>query len=151
MIRVLICRCSGLSRLARGFAPPPLPEGLHRTNLSVIGGSAPKSGSQSERSEAEIALSLPVPPLTPLPSPGAHSQAPPTFPSTPTPSSTPTPMLLPGNIRADSPAVQQCVFIDFMKKMFYRNSDFLNFWFFFSKIHIVMMLWIVRMCMVRFR
>lgn len=96
-------RKSGLCRLARGLPPPPLPEGLHRTNLSVM-----TSTSQPDRSEAEIALSLPVPPLTPLPSPGAQSSAPPSFPATttPTPTSTPTP-LLPGNLTVDSPAVQQ--------------------------------------------
>ncbi|PIC41681.1 hypothetical protein B9Z55_009019 [Caenorhabditis nigoni] len=102
-------RKSGLARLARGLPPPPLPEGLHRTNLSVMTSSRVND---SDKSEAEIALSLPVPPLTPLPSPGAQSTAPPAFPtSTPTPSSTPTPVaggnLLPGGIRADSPAVTQ--------------------------------------------
>uniref|UniRef100_A0A1I7URE4 GHMP_kinases_N domain-containing protein n=1 Tax=Caenorhabditis tropicalis TaxID=1561998 RepID=A0A1I7URE4_9PELO len=94
-------RKSGLARLARGIPAPPLPEGLHRTNLSVMTSATP------DRSEAEIALSLPVPPLTPLPSPGAQSAAPPTFPATPTPSSTPTPMILPGNLTPDSPAVRQ--------------------------------------------
>uniref|UniRef100_A0A8R1I681 GHMP kinase N-terminal domain-containing protein n=1 Tax=Caenorhabditis japonica TaxID=281687 RepID=A0A8R1I681_CAEJA len=95
-------RKSGLARLARGLPAPPLPEGLHRTNLSVIGAAPPAASSQQERSEAEIALSLPVPPLTPLPSPSAQSTGPPSFPTTPTPSS-----ILPGNVRADSPAVQQ--------------------------------------------
>ncbi|EFO83675.1 CRE-MVK-1 protein [Caenorhabditis remanei] len=103
-------RKSGLNRLARGLPAPPLPEGLHRTNLSVMTNSH-HLGGDADRSEAEIALSLPVPPLTPLPSPGAQSSAPPAFPvvspaPTPTPTSTPTP-LLPGNLRADSPAVQQ--------------------------------------------
>ncbi|CAB3401324.1 unnamed protein product [Caenorhabditis bovis] len=91
-------RKSGLARLARGLPPPPLPEGLHRTNLSVIGGGCVgNDGNGGDRSEAEIALSLPVPPLTPLPSPGIQTQAP-QFPST---------NMLPGNVRPDSPAVQQ--------------------------------------------
>ncbi|CAI5446775.1 unnamed protein product [Caenorhabditis angaria] len=74
-------RKSGLARLARGLPAPALPEGLHRTNLNVMAQSAPHSEGQAERSEAEIALSLPVPPLTPLPSPTPSStnQTPPTF------------------------------------------------------------------------
>ncbi|CAI2349557.1 unnamed protein product [Caenorhabditis sp. 36 PRJEB53466] len=105
-------RKSGLRRLVRGLPAPPLPEGLHRTNLSVIGGGTGANyGQLQERSEAEIALSLPVPPLSPLPSPGAQPMAPPAFPSmspTPTPIPIPTsPFVLPGNVRADSPAVQQ--------------------------------------------